>query len=82
MPENKIHLCAFGEIVANAESQSGIILRTKHLRNVFQAIMPRIAPFPFNAYCSQRQSQIVDKNQNIFQWDILLVHPILYSVAT
>ena len=43
--------------------------------------MPGIAALAFQAYGTQRQCQVVDHYQYVFQLDFLLVHPISHRIT-
>ena len=61
------------EIIANAETQTSIGLRTQQFGNVLQSVVSGIAPFRFQPECTEGECQIIDDDQQILDRYVLFL---------
>ena len=67
-PENEIHLSAFGEVIADAETQTCVFLRAEYLCDVFHPLCPASLPDGLRRNCpkgSARSSTTI----KVAQWE-------------
>ena len=81
LSENEIHLSAFGEVIADAETQTCVFLRAEYLCDVFQPIVSGFAARRLESQLSKGKCEVINDNQGLLNGNFLLVHPIANSIA-
>ena len=79
--EHKIHLSAAWKIVANAKTQTRIILSAKMFSDTFETIVSSLRTLATHPDSAKRQREVVNDDEYILQRNILLLHPIIDSPA-
>ena len=81
MPEDVIDLSAAWKVIADAESEAGILLGTEHGSDVAQTIVPSLASGGFHAKLSEREREVVDHDEKPIDGYVLRVQPVAHSIA-
>ena len=80
--EHIVDLSAAGEVVADAEAQTCVLLGAEHLCDMAQSVVARLAAAGFHAERAEGKSEVINDHEESFQLYLLFVHPVAHGVAT
>lgn len=75
LTQNEFYLGAGGIVITYAEAQTRIILCAEFRGYIFKAVMAGVGARPSKTNLSERERQIIDKHEQIFERHLLLIHP-------
>lgn len=81
LSQYEVNLSAAWEIVADAKAQTGVLLRAEHTADVLQSVVSGLTASRSHSQLPERQREVVDHHENIFQGNFLLVHPVAHRVS-
>ena len=79
--EDEIHLSAAGEVVADAETQAGVLLRAEDGGDVAQTVVAALATAGLHAQRAEGQGEVVGNDEELRGGDFLLVQPVAHGIA-
>ena len=79
--ENEIYLSAAGEVVADAETQAGVLLRAEDGGDMAETVVASLAAAGFHTQRTERQGEVIGDDEELVDGDFLLVKPVTHGIT-
>ena len=81
LPEDEVNLATFGEVVADAETETAEGVGAKFFDDVGEAVMTAVGSLFAEADSAQGKGDVVVDDEEVFDGDFFLAQPILHGFA-